>query len=617
MCGIGGIWLKQKCSISIQSTLQKMVNIQDHRGPDSNNIWLDNNRGIGLCHNRLAIIDLSKDANQPMDSSCGRFTIVFNGEIYNYKELKKELVSKECFFLSNSDTEVIVEGYKLWGKEILNRLEGMFSFCIYDKQKNLFFCARDYLGKKPFVYCQNKDYFAFASEIPSLKAIEGLNVTIDKDAIASMLIHNLKHICDPFTAFNEIKRLKPAHAMIIAKGEIIEIWNYWKPAQKSFENHIDKLREYLSKSVYLRTRADVPFAALLSGGVDSSAIVSLTQRIRKVKINTYALGLNDKDQDILRARKIAKKLGTNHKEFFFDPQKQWLELDKLICMYGEPIMLLPLTHCSYLCEQIKKDGIKVVLNGNGADELFYGYTGHIRTQKISRLIKYVRKLKFLNFILNKTRYSWVFSKKGHTKGNFYESMAKSTWQKILSEDYINSLNFYPSKEMNFWGELCPSSEVIDESNFISLMLESSHSITTIADLAGMANSIELRSPFLDKELIEFAFNLPSSEKIIKSEKEYELKSILKKSVSPYIPDEVLSYSKIGFGMGIKQNDLFACEWKENISDLFQNFDDIDGLFNKDKAIELWNKFLVNKKNSDLIGKLISIQLWYRNIDGTF
>ena len=246
------------------------------------------------------------------------------------------------------------------------------------------FCARDRLGEKPFVYAETTLGFAFASEIPALCVMPDIDINFDHAALASMMLHNMRHVPDPYTAYQGIRRLKSGHALIVRDGRIKRIWRYWDPKPTTKKVTSKRLRGLLEEAVLLQLQSDVPVGALLSGGVDSSAIVALMKKHTVAPVRTYALGRDEDDEDLQRARVMATHLGTEHREFYFDPDENWLIFNNLLANYGEPIMLLPLVHTYALCQAIRNDDVKVILSGNGADELFYGYTGHLRTLRVSR-----------------------------------------------------------------------------------------------------------------------------------------------------------------------------------------------------------------------------------------
>jgi|UPI0004B52211 asparagine synthase (glutamine-hydrolysing) len=615
MCGIGGIFLKQGESLDINRCLNDILTIQRHRGPDAHGVWLTEDQHLGLCHSRLAIIDLTEAGNQPMHSADSRFVIVFNGEIYNYKELRKELESKGAIFKSHTDTEVLLEAYRQWGENMLQRLRGMFSFGIYDRQVRLLFCARDPIGKKPFVYAETPKGFVFGSEISALLSIPGVDRKINRDALAGMLLHNVRHIVDPHTAYRGIKRLRSGHAMLVRGGHIEKIWQHWTPEPSVTEISPRRLQEIIEDAVKLRMAADAPVGAMLSGGVDSSAIVAIMARHSAEPIRTYAMGFNPADEDLRRARIMANHLGCIHKEFYFSADRQWEIFRKLIHTHGEPIMLLPLIHAFELCEGVREDGIKVVLGGHGADELFYGYTGHVRTARLSAVLKIAGPLfRSAASVMGETKgsplLSMLASSPGERKAAYYRHCESRDWSSVLSQDAQPVIKNLVADELAYWGRICPSREFIDESNFCALMVENTHSVSISTDLPAMLASVEMRAPFLDREIINFALATPVDKKVPWIAPLTRLKWILRQAVRDLVPHDLLFAPKRGFGFGIPQDEVLRGPWRKHGDALFSNPNDADGLFDPKALRAEWEKYKQHGSyGSNLIPNMLAIQYW--------
>jgi len=592
-----------------------MLRIQGHRGPDAEGIWISRDRRLGLCHNRLAIVDLSEAGNQPMESVDGRYVIVFNGEIYNYREIRKDLEAGGAQFKSCTDTEVILEAYRCWGEDMLHRLRGMFAFGIYDRLNGELFCARDRVGKKPFVYADTTHGFVFGSEIPAVLAAPGIDRSIDRDALAGMLLHNMRHIADPHTAYRGVRRLKAGHAARVKDGRIRKIWRYWQPQPDSGESTPQRLREILEDAVRLRSIADVPVGALLSGGIDSSAIVALMTRFSREPIRTYALGYDSADEDLRRARIVADRLGCIHKEFYFDGERQWEIFRRLVDTYGEPIMLLPLVHAYELCEGVRDDGIKVVLGGHGADELFYGYTGHVRTARLSALLSLVGPFAALIERLagggkRRRALSIPGALPGTRKAAYYRGREEQDWSLMLGPGAEDAVTNVVAEELEYWGRLCPSKKFIDESNFCALMVENTHSVTISCDLPAMLASVEMRAPFLDQEVVSFALATPVRSKVPWIAPLRRLKWILRRAVRDLVPDELLHAPKRGFGFGIPQERVLRGAWRRYGDELFADPHDADGLFNRNALTSAWDRFQRRESvSADIIAKMLAIQYW--------
>lgn len=611
MCSIGGAYLRSKGSFELRQNLERLLRIQRLRGPDNKGRWIDERGVVGLCHNRLAVIDQSEAGNQPMSSYDKRYKVVFNGEIYNYIELRRILAAKGVQFRTRTDTEVLIEAYRYWGEEMVDNLRGMFAFAIFDLEEKTLFCARDRVGKKPFIYAETVDGFFFASQIAGIMSVPGVVKKLNHSAITAMLLHNMRHIPDPYTAYQGIKRLRAGHALLVRDGNVVKMWRYWTPRYSRQEISPGKLLEILEESVQLRMRSDVPVAALLSGGVDSSAIVALMKRFTANQIQTYAIGLDRDDEDIRRARVMAKELGTIHKEIYYEPKEQWDIFKELIGIHGEPIMLLPLIHTYLLCRAIRDDGIKVVMSGNGADELFYGYAGHTNTLRLSR---WLERAAVARPILRKAirgKYAFLSERPGRIKAKLYESYAIRDWGKEIRNEKVIGLDNVTAEEMRYWGELCPSTRYIDESNFVGLMVENTHSVTTVSDLSAMAASVEMRCPFLDQEVVSFALDTPVEEKIPSVKNREWLKAILREAVVGLVPYDLLSAPKRGMGMGIQEKMVLDGPWRSMADELFSSPDDCDGLFDVTELKRIWKDYKQGNAQPDKMAKLMAIQVWLK------
>ncbi|MEW6118035.1 MAG: asparagine synthase (glutamine-hydrolyzing) [Nitrospirota bacterium] len=618
MCSIGGVVLRPGVALDIRSVLERMLSIQHHRGPDGQGYWWDTKSSIGLCHNRLAILDLSENGRQPMQSSNGILTIVFNGEIYNWRELRRQLEAKGIRFHTGTDTEVLLEAYREFGTEVPQYLRGMFSFAVHDSRDGSLFCARDRVGKKPFVYAETSNGFAFASEIPAVLAMPGCDTTLNHAAVAGMLIHNVRHIPDPHTAYLGLKRLRPGHAMLVKEGKVERVWRYWNPQAASEPSTPKRLRELLEESVRLRMVADVPVGALLSGGVDSSSVVNLMQRFSGEPIRTYALGFDKDDEDLRRARVMAEKLGCIHKEFYFDPDRQLKVFRKILSTYGEPIMLLPLIHTYELCREIRDDGIKVVLAGHGADELFYGYTGHLRTALISAVLPWLFPLsplvKLLPDKLCRGPLALVAAQDGCRKAAIYRNDEKVAWSRIINPDIKKELINIVAEELEYWGKLLPPGPYIDESNFVALMVENTHSVTIASDLPAMMASVEMRAPFLDQKIVSFALATHYRKKVTSFRDSSRLKHILKIAVDDLVPHDLLYAPKRGFGMGIQEKMVLQGPWKRYAEEVFASLNDLGGLFDRKSIRHLWEQHNTdNTVDSSFIARLFAIQMWANHL----
>lgn len=608
MCGIGGFQVFQTETSS--GFLDTVLRCQNSRGSDSQGKFVSPNNLTGLCHNRLAILDLSAAGAQPMHSADGKLTIVYNGEIYNWQELRQELQQYGHKFHTGTDTEVILVAYQTWGHHCLERFNGMFAFALYDSGKDELFLARDRIGKKPLVYAETKDGIFFASELPAVQQFLKLGKNdLNTNALITSLVHNLRHIPEPHTAYTAIKKLHPGHGMIIRSGRIQNIWRYYDPL-KPWEGKVnpESLRDLLEDSVERRMVADVPVASLLSGGVDSSAITALMQKHSDYPIKTYALGLNAEDEDLRRARVMADRLGTVHREFYFDPTRQWQVMGDLLRQYGEPIALLPLVHAAELFRHIHEDGSRVVLMGHGADELFYGYTGHWRTLMVSLALQ--SDLPGLGKLLPDSFGILSRAKPGLRKAALYTHHAAQLADEILTPDATQSFRQTATAQMQFWSENFAGKDYLDESNFIGLMVENQHSITIAGDLPAMQHSVESRCPFLDYRIMQFAWQTPWYKKLVPG-KYHQQKYILRRAVADLVPQDLLNAPKRGFGFGIGMVKLMTDYWRAH-SEAILLSDHGNAVLGLDsqKIGKLWDKTIAGDNHAaSLAFKILIMKKW--------
>lgn len=616
MCGIGGFLTIHDGPAAALDATRVLLR---HRGPDGEGQWLSADGRAGLAHTRLAIIDLSPDAAQPMLSADRDCVLSFNGEIYNWRDLRAELAGAGWKFRTQSDSEVLLTAWQAWGDGMLARLRGMFAFAIYDVKLRLLFCARDRVGKKPLVYATSPCGFAFASEIPALMPLAkeiGADTSPDRGALATMLLHNLRHIPDPATAYKGLRRLRPGHAMIVREGQVERTWRYWDVntdiarARARASGGATAVREALEDAVELRRIADVPVGALLSGGTDSSAIAALAQRQSGDQLRTYALGYNADDEDLTRARLMAKRLGTAHRELYFDPAEQWSSFCKILAGFGEPIMLLPLVHTFQLCQAIRVDGLKVVMAGHGADELFYGYLGHLQTARVSRTIASFEALGSLAAMVppqwRPRALTALAARRGERKAALYRGYAAKLWPHLRSAETVHE---QVSEEMAQWGRLGPCEDYIDESNFVALMVENCHSVTIATDLPAMLSAVEMRAPFLDQEMIALAFALSWRTKLPADGEPTHLKAILKTAVRDLVPDELLYAPKRGFGHGIQERDVLLGPWRSYVN---RAFDEIptDHWLDPHWARRLWQSGQTGAPTDwSLLARIFAILVW--------
>ena len=615
MCGIGGIFLKDHQALELDQLLSNMKDHLRNRGPDAEGDFITEDKRVGLCHTRLSIIDISQQSNQPFVSADGRYVISYNGEIYNFTELRHELAANGFEFRTSGDVEVLAQGFQFWGRDIVNRIRGMFAFAIYDTKEKTTFCAVDPVGKKPLIYFEGQEFSAVASNIPAILSLMEARPNLNHDALAAMLLKNLRHIPNPYTAYQNIFKLRPGHSMLIEDGKISNISRYWQPKSQTNKDWLKAVGLNLEKAVSRRLVSDVPLGTFLSGGIDSSLISSLIRKNNNTKkIKAFSIGANYSDFDLSVAKNTANALGFEHDTSFYSDVCHWSSLEKLIKHNGEPIMLLPLGYILAMCEKAKEQGIKVIFTGNGADEIFYGYDGAHRIATASRFLSFLEPISFLLRLLVPRKFRAFFQKPGKRKASIYEYVAQDYWSHFIGAKKRKHLKNIVSQEMEYWGDVFPQNSYIDESNFIGLMVENAHSVTIASDLPAMAASVELRAPFLDRDMIDIALSMPAKEKLRVSNGQRMGKAILRDYAATMVSNEVLNGMKRGLGAEFSEQDLLLGDWFKKAEAIFHNPLDGDGLFSKDLIKDSWEKFKRGKISADVICKQLAIQIWLRQIN---
>lgn len=603
MCGIGGIFSLNYSKTQINSKLNLLTDLQHHRGPDGRKIWMDDNFKVGFAHNRLSIIDTTEKSTQPFVKN--NYTIVFNGEIYNYRALRKELISHGYIFETEGDTEVLLNSYINWGKECLNKINGMFSFAILDKKNNQLFCARDPVGEKPFFYFNDINIFSFASELNALKKILDKNLKLNLESLTSFMTKNVRNISAPNSAYEQINKLRPGHYIIRKlNNDKIEEIPYLKFNYKSQYNETA-----LYESINLSKVSDVKISMLLSGGIDSILISLILKKKYNLDFKSYTIGIDENDPDIINSKNFSSIIGIENETIYFDYENSFDRYKRLILNCGEPIALVPGLLYSDLFEKIRSDGYKVAITGNGADEIFIGYKD-INKTIFTYLIN--KNFKFLSKPFSRISNKFLFL--GENVGKIKSSIAKNI--NNVKEPLINNIykNYLPD-EIMYWNKLLSPNNYIDEHYTSQLFIFHQHSLTHMPDLSGMLNSVEVRAPFLNQNVLDNFLLFNWKKKIFennyfKINKKMLIKKVLNENLKKYKIDYKPSNKKRGLGYEIKEQNLFKKYWSSEIDNLFYNFDDLDGYLNKSYAQKLWNDYKNNQYgNTEIISKLVSIQIW--------
>ncbi len=564
MCGIAGFIHFDLNQPACTETVQRMTDIIAHRGPDDKGAYVDSN--IALGHRRLAIIDLNS-GHQPMANSDASLVIVFNGEIYNYVELREELRKKKHHFSTDSDTEVILAAYQEWGTDCVEKFNGMWAFALWDKAKKRLFCSRDRVGEKPFYYTIHKNTFAFGSEIKSLFAY-GVPRQIDWEMLDVYLCFT--YVPAPHSFFKNIYKLRAGHSLIVENEQVREV-QYWDvsipPEEEMREDEPNILREFeeiFYDAVKIRMRSDVPFGAFLSGGLDSSAVVSVMADISTQPVKTSTIGYEDNEFDERElARLVANKFQTDHVERTAELKDAELLMQKLAWHYDEPFgdsSALP----TYIVSKITRDNVKMVLTGDGGDEVLSGYTIH-QGEKFSQQFTRVPSLLRLHLIplglnvLHTISNSQLRRKVQRAKRVIHsanldftgrlEAKCKGFSRFERSNLIVNKNQTVSAREL-IEDVIRPVSnrDNFTKLNYWLLKVSLPDDMLCKVDRASMANGLEARIPFLDHRIIELLATVSMKVKL----RGYTRKYILRETLGKRLPIELLSARKRGFGAPLHQ-----------------------------------------------------------------
>lgn len=632
MCGIAGI-LNFNQELINEKLIHDMISPLHHRGPDSHGVWCD--EGVGLGHVRLSIHDLSAAGHQPMFSHTGRWVIVFNGEIYNYQELRAQL-SKEYLlnFKSDSDTEVLINAIEYWGIEhALQKCVGMFAFCAFDRKAGKFYLARDRFGEKPLYYGQQSNIFAFASELKALKPLRSLTweFDIDRNALATYMRYG--YVPTPYSIYKNIYKLEPGCYLQVSEDGKSKIHSYWRAKDAlsqvrfngAYQDAVQALEQKLKSTLKLQMASDVPLGAFLSGGVDSTTIVALMQSMSTQKINTFSIGFHeDKFNEAEYAREVARHLGTNHTDMYVSEHDALQVIPKLSSMYDEPFAdssQIP----TFLVSQIAKSKVTVSLSGDAGDELFGGYNRYFLAQKLKQrvldktivnfgvsnmpnaILKTLGRTssKYAHFSDKLLKLKQIVKNSGRLPESLYQQICSQIYQTdfVLGGRELATLDhdrLVGAGEMNF-------QEWMMYADSQTYMMDD---ILTKVDRAAMAVSLETRVPFLDHRIYEFAWSLPLEYKI----KNGIGKSVLRDVLYQYVPKTLLDRPKMGFGVPLVKwlrGDLR--DWVESL--LHPDLLTQQGYLDSKIVQRYWQQHLSNKNNwQAALWNILMFQAWLNEWD---
>lgn len=617
MCGLLGI-VDYKKSINA-SLFNEMLNSLKHRGPDDEGVEVFSldSCSIFLGHRRLSIIDISSNGHQPMLYE--HLAIIYNGEVYNFKDIRQDLISEGYSFDSNSDTEVILKSYHFWGIDCVERFRGMFAFAIYDSEQQEIIIFRDRAGVKPLYYSQTDNALIFSSELRPLLNYSDFNKEIDFEAVSSYLQFGYIHA--PKTIFKAVQKLLPGHYLKYdIESKVLVKECYWN-INKFYENQVarediaEELEATIIEAFNLRMIADVPVGVFLSGGIDSSLVAAIVQKYSKIPINTFTIGFEDKKYDESNyAKEIAKYLGTNHTELICNKEDALAIITKLPKIFDEPFAdssAIP----TVLVSELAKKQVSVVLSGDGGDELFCGYPSYVLMEKRFKLLSKIPFRKTLRKISNIFPVPIFIQNKFN--GKLYNKVIK--FKNILDhDDIVNTFKVANSifskdeikgliREGYFFSKDIPATT----SNLEKMMISDfkgylPDDLMVKIDRSTMSASLEGREPLLDHKIIEFSASLPVSYK--------KNKDILKSILGHYIPEELFLRKKQGFGIPIN-------DWlREDLKYLVDQYLDEElikkyNVFNYGYISKLLEAFYAKKNDDNKVWVLLMFQMWIsENID---
>ena len=577
MCGITGFVYNSERAVE-RDLLEAMNATITHRGPDEDGFYLREN--VGLAMRRLAIIDLA-GGQQPIHNRDRSKWIVYNGEIYNFQELRDDLEERGHKFYTHSDTETVIHLYDEFGIGCLDHLRGMFAFAIWDESDKSLFLARDRVGKKPLLYShQPNGDLIFGSEFTAVLE----HPTVDRDVDNEAIDNYLSYLCvpAPMTAYKQIRKLEPGHWLKWKNGEI-ETRRYWQPnfskkIKISEEEAIEETTRLLRESTKLRLISEVPLGAFLSGGVDSSTIVALMAQESSTPVKTFSIGFEEQDFSELKyARRVAEHVGAEYHEFVVKPDALEI-LPTLVEHYGEPYADSSAIPTYYVSRETRKH-VTVALNGDGGDESFAGYERHAAmrlAETYKKVPNFLRKA-FVEAPMGLVPTSEINRSRARDAKRFLRAsnLPKTEryfrWMSTFDRDA--KLELYtpefreaiqcsnPSTIMDGWFSIANGSGIVDASLLTDLMTYLPNDLLVKVDIASMTNSLEARSPFLDHKVIEFAASLPESLKM----RRFKTKSLLKKVAERLVPREVIYRRKMGFGVPVGK--WFRGEMRVFVSDI--------------------------------------------------
>ena len=645
MCGIAGFWRdsNDKSTDWLKEIAKNMADTLLHRGPDDCGTWVDQEVGVAFGHRRLSIIDVTDHGHQPMLSSNGGYVIIYNGEVYNFQELRQQLEKLGHRFEGHSDTEVMLAAFVQWGVEAsVKKFNGMFAFAVWDRLDRRLWLARDRIGEKPLYYGVQNGTLFFASELKAIRANPEFKPEIERDTLASFL--RFSYVPAPYSIYKGINKLLPGHFICLkSPTDGTGSQPYWSldkvmkngsnnPFTCSEEDAADELEIRLKKTVKSRMVSDVPLGAFLSGGIDSSTVVALMQSQSDRPVNTFTIGFHEQGfNEAVYAKKVAQHLGTNHTELYASPQEAMDVISKLPEMYDEPFAdssQIP----THLISTLARQHVTVAISGDGGDELFAGYNRYLIAEKLWKVAgripnvlknrtadlmagvapesveQFYRKLEII--LPQKMKVS-LPTEKFYKLAHALRATAtpKAIYKRIVSIIHSPEQLLTSGNELVTVLDDSTSWEKIDDTVltmvYLDLMTYHPDDILQKVDRAAMSVGLEIRVPYLDHNLVEFIMSLPLKMKIRNGSSKWILKQVLYR----HLPQELMDRPKMGFavpvGDWIKES---MREWTEDL--ISKKRIEKEGYFNSKAVDELWRQHLSGKFNrGHELWNILMFQSW--------
>jgi asparagine synthase (glutamine-hydrolysing) len=623
MCGIAGFFetATRAARPGAAEIASRQIAAIRYRGPDAMGLYVG--PGVALAHARLSIIDTSTAANQPMVDQSGDLALVFNGEIYNFDDLRRELIDKGHTFRTRSDTEVILEGYRAWGADVVKRLAGMFAIVLFDRPRDRLVFMRDRLGKKPLVYGMAGTTLAFASEAKAVLAFPGMPRRASLEAIDAYL--TFQYVPHDFCAFDGLRKVPPAHVGILERGGGLQLERYWslpEPALARPRPDADVRAELVSRlkeATRRRLVSDVPLGAFLSGGVDSSAVVAMMAETSSTPVRTFTIGFDQSSHDERRfARMVAERYGTRHEELEVRPDAAGI-VDTLAYHYDEPFADASAVPTFYV-SKIAREHVSVVLTGDGGDESFLGYERYLALRRLSRLeaipsplqaaaklaagalpdaadrVQLLRRARRAARMLGESR----SQRYGALIAYFDDDAKRRLYAEPMQTNVLRSALDRLEPRLAVCSSLPMAAAWTDIHTYLP------DDLLVKVDIASMANSLECRAPFLDHELMEWAATLPEQQRFPGAEP----KGLLKSAMEPYLPRELLYRPKMGFAAPIDGWIDGALSGRVDDALLGDRARD-RGFFRPWAVADLLRRHRSGERQGYRIWALLMLELWHR------